>query len=200
MILQNDCSFQCLKAVQQFFTRKGFVITSLSEHLGKDNKTYGDAAYKLIDKDGNEKIVNIDFKRQMKDRDFIAIELIYVKMNGEYDGWLYNPNEHYIVYEFNNGDVFVFSHEELIGISKYFNREDVWQTCMVYTRNPNAYFNERLYISNKLNEYDDVSPICIEGNISSSDIHINGAFNYTNYGNRRSPDFTLRGQILLLRY
>lgn len=177
----NDCSNQTLLKLQSYLTKRGIIIQDIEEYKGLYNKEFGDLKINGFTINDKPIQLNIDFKKQEKDRPFIPIELIYVKYNGSYDGWLWNANEDLIVYEFRDGSTFIFEHKDLIRLAKYFNTEEVWNTCFVYSKNPEEYKDERTFINSKLAEYD-LSPLPLVGNISSSDIHINGAYNYTYNG------------------
>ena len=169
----DDCSDNCIIKTQKYFLDKGFVIRSIEKLNGLDNKEFGDLKVELF-KDGLYKTVYIDYKKQTRDRDFIQIELIQVGARGNYDSWLYNNNINYCVYEFKNGDVYLFEHYELIKIAKQNNNDNMWNTCIVYNKSPDEFTNERNYINEKLSKYrlvkDNSEPIKAE--------HINGAFNY----------------------
>ena len=169
----DDCSDNCIIKTQKYFLDKGFVIMSIEKLYGLDNKEFGDLKVELF-KDGLYKTVYIDYKKQTRDRDFIQIELIQVGARGNYDSWLYNNNINYCVYEFKNGDVYLFEHYELIKIAKQNNNNNMWNTCIVYNKSPDEFTNERIYIDEKLSKYrlvkDNSEPIKAE--------HINGAFNY----------------------
>lgn len=169
----DDCSDNCIIKTQKYFLDKGFVIRSIEKLYGLDNKEFGDLKVELF-KDGLYKTVYIDYKKQTRDRDFIQIELIQVGARGNYDSWLYNNNINYCVYEFKNGDVYLFEHYELIKIAKQNNNNNMWNTCIVYNKSPDEFTNERIYIDEKLSKYrlvkDNSEPIKAE--------HINGAFNY----------------------
>lgn len=169
----EDCSDNCIIKTQKYFLDKGFVIRSIEKLNGLDNKEFGDLKVELF-KDGLYKTVYIDYKKQTRDRDFIQIELIQVGARGNYDSWLYNNNINYCIYEFKNGDVYLFEHYELIKIAKQNNNDNIWQTCIVYNKSPDEFTNERNYINEKLSKYrlvkDDNEPIKAD--------HINGAFNY----------------------
>lgn len=169
----HDCSDNCIIKTQKYFLDKGFVIMSIEKLYGLDNKEFGDLKIELF-KDGLYKTVYLDFKCQTRDRDFIQIELIQVGARGNYDSWLYNNNINYCVYEFKNGDVYLFEHYELIKIAKQNNNDNMWNTCIVYNKSPDEFTNERNYIDEKLSKYrlvkDNSEPIKAD--------HINGAFNY----------------------
>ena len=169
----DDCSDNCIIKTQKYFLDKGFVIRSIEKLNGLDNKEFGDLKVELF-KDGLYKTVYIDYKKQTRDRDFIQIELIQVGARGNYDSWLYNNNINYCVYEFKNGDVYLFEHYELIKIAKQNNNDNMWNTCIVYNKSPDEFTNERNYIDEKLSKYrlvkDNSEPIKAD--------HINGAFNY----------------------
>lgn len=169
----NDCSDNCIRKTEKYFLQKGYVIKSISEIKGINNKYYGDLKLSLY-KDGIYKDVYIDYKKQTRDRDFIQIELIQVGAQGNYDSWLYNDNINYCIYEFKDGRVYLFEHLDLIKIAKQNNNDDMWKTCIVYNKSPDIYAAERNYINEKLNGYriikDDNSIIKVD--------HINGAFNY----------------------
>lgn len=173
----KDCSDNCIRKTKKYFTDRGFIIKSISPMSGSDNKTYGDLKIELL-KDGVEKTVYIDYKKQTKDRDFIHIELIQVGKRGNYDSWLYNDNINYCIYEFKNGDVYLFKHYELVRIAKQNNNDEMWNTCTVYKNCPDSYANERNYINEMLNKH----RIIREGNYDTIKAdHINGCFN--KYGN-----------------
>lgn len=169
----SDCSDNCIIKTQKYFLDKGFIIMSIEKLYGLNNKEFGDLKVELF-KDGLYKTVYIDYKKQTRDRDFIQIELIQVGARGNYDSWLYNNNINYCVYEFKNGDVYLFEHYELIKIAKQNNNDNMWNTCIVYSKSPDEFTNERNYINEKLSKYrlvkDNSEPIKVE--------HINGAFNY----------------------
>lgn len=169
----TDCSDNCIIKTQKYFLDNGFIIKSISPIIGLDNKTYGDLKVELF-KDGVEKTVYIDYKKQTKDRDFIQIELIQVGVRGNYDSWLYNDNINYCIYEFKNGDVYLFEHSELVRIAKQNNNDEMWNTCTVYNKKPESFVDERNYINEKLNKY----RIIRNGNYNTITAdHINGCFN-----------------------
>ena len=142
----TDCSDNCIIKTQKYFLDKGFIVKSISAINGIDNKTYGDLKVELF-KDGINKTVYIDYKKQTRDRDFIQIELIQVGVRGNYDSWLYNDNINYCIYEFKNGDVYLFEHADLIKIAKQNNTDDVWNNYICYNKNPNEFINERNYVN-----------------------------------------------------
>ena len=168
----KDCSDNCIIKTQKYFLDKGFIVKSISPIIGSDNKTYGDLKVELF-KDDVEKTVYIDYKKQTKDRDFIHIELIQVGVSG-YDSWLYNDNINYCIYEFKNGDVYLFEHSELVRIAKQNNNDEMWNTCIAYNRKPKSFVDERNYINEKLNKYRIIRDV--NYNTITAD-HINGCFN-----------------------
>lgn len=168
----NDCSDKCIIKTQQYFLNKGFVIKSIEKLNGLDNKEFGDLKVELF-KNGLYKTIYVDYKKQTRDRDFIQIELIQVGARGDYSSWLYNDNINYCIYEFKDGRVFLFEHSDLIKIAKQNNTDDMWNTCIVYTKSPENYASERNYIDEKLNNY----RIIKDDNRIKAD-HVNGAFNY----------------------
>ena len=181
----TDCSDNCIIKTEKYFTDRGFIVKSISPINGLDNKTYGDLKVELF-KDGVEKTVYIDYKKQTRDRDFIQIELVQVGVRGNYDSWLYNDNINYCIYEFKNGDVYLFEHSELIKIAKQNNNDEMWNTCIIYNRSPESYTNERNYINEKLNCYR------IIGNFNAIKAdHINGCFNYRYDGSKVHSGFCL---------
>ena len=183
----TDCSDNCIIKTQKYFLDKGFIVKSISAINGIDNKTYGDLKVELF-KDGTEKTVYIDYKKQTRDRDFIQIELIQVGVRGNYDSWLYNDNINYCIYEFKNGDVYLFEHSELIKIAKQNNTDEMWNTCIVYNKNPNEFVNERNYIDEKLNKY----RIIRDGNYNTiTGDHINGCFSFNKYGEKTHSGFCI---------
>ena len=181
----TDCSDNTITKTQKYFLDRGFIIKSISAINGLDNKTYGDLKVELF-KDGVEKTVYIDYKKQTRDRDYIQIELIQVGALGNYDSWLYNDNIKYCIYEFKNGDVYLFEHSELIKIAKQNNTDEMWHTCIVYNLSPNKYTNERNFINEKLNGY----RITENSNTIKVD-HINGCFNYRYDGTKVHSGFCL---------
>ena len=180
-----DCSDSTIIKTQKYFIDRGFIIKSISAINGLDNKTYGDLKVELF-KDGVEKTVYIDYKKQMRDRDYIQIELIQVGASGNYDSWLYNDNINYCIYEFRNGNVYLFEHSELIKIAKQNNNDEMWHTCIIYNLSPNKFINERNYINEKLNGY----RITKNSNTVKVD-HINGCFNYRYDGTKVHSGFCL---------
>lgn len=182
----EDCSDNCIIKTQKYFLDKGFVIRSIEKLYGLDNKEFGDLKVELF-KDGLYKTVYIDYKKQTRDRDFIQIELIQVGARGNYDSWLYNNNINYCVYEFKNGDIYLFEHYELIKIAKQNNNNNMWNTCIVYNKSPDEFTNERIYIDEKLSKYrlvkDNSEPIKAD--------HINGAFNNYRYNTKVHSGFCL---------
>ena len=181
----TDCSDNAIIKTQKYFLDRGFIIKSISAINGLDNKTYGDLKVELF-KDGVEKTVYIDYKKQMRDRDYIQIELIQVGASGNYDSWLYNDNINYCIYEFKNGDVYLFEHSELIKIAKQNNNDEMWHTCIIYNLSPNKFINERNFINEKLNGY----RITENSNTIKVD-HINGCFNYRYDGAKVHSGFCL---------
>lgn len=184
-MFSTDCSDSTIIKTQKYFIDRGFIIKSISAINGLDNKTYGDLKVELF-KDGAEKTVYIDYKKQMRDRDYIQIELIQVGASGNYDSWLYNDNINYCIYEFKNGDIYLFEHSELIKIAKQNNNDEMWHTCIIYNLSPNKFINERNYISEKLNGY----RITENSNTIKVD-HINGCFNYRYDGTKVHSGFCL---------
>lgn len=183
----TDCSDNCIIKTEKYFLDKGFIVKSIEKIEGIDNKYYGDLKVELF-KDGVEKTVYIDYKKQTRDRDFIQIELIQVGVRGNYDSWLYNDNINYCIYEFKNGDVYLFEHSELVRIAKQNNNDEMWNTCTVYNRKPESFVNERNYINEKLNKY----RIIRDGNYNTITAdHINGCFSFNKYGEKVHSGFCI---------
>ena len=183
----TDCSDNCIIKTEKYFLDKGFIVKSIEKIEGIDNKYYGDLKVELF-KDGVEKTVYIDYKKQTRDRDFIQIELIQVGVRGNYDSWLYNDNINYCIYEFKNGDVYLFEHSELVKIAKQNNNDEMWNTCTVYNRKPESFVNERNYINEKLNKY----RIIRDGNYNTITAdHINGCFSFNKYGEKVHSGFCI---------
>ena len=183
----TDCSDNCIIKTQKYFLDKGFIVKSIEKIEGIDNKYYGDLKVELF-KDGVEKTVYIDYKKQTRDRDFIQVELIQVGVRGNYDSWLYNDNINYCIYEFKNGDVYLFEHSELVRIAKQNNNDEMWNTCIIYSGKPDSYTNERNYINEKLNKY----RIIRDGNYNTITAdHINGCFSFNKYGEKVHSGFCI---------
>ena len=183
----TDCSDNCIIKTQKYFLDKGFIVKSIEKIEGIDNKYYGDLKVELF-KDGVEKTVYIDYKKQTRDRDFIQIELIQVGVSGNYDSWLYKDNINYCIYEFKNGDVYLFEHSELVRIAKQNNNDEMWNTCIIYSGSPDSYTNERNYINEKLNKY----RIIRDGNYNTITAdHINGCFSFNKYGEKVHSGFCI---------
>ena len=183
----TDCSDNCIIKTEKYFLDKGYIIKNISKIEGIDNKYYGDLKVELF-KDGIDKIVYIDYKKQTRDRDFIQIELIQVGACGNYDSWLYNDNINYCIYEFKNGDVYLFEHSELIKLAKQNNTDAMWSTCLVYNKSPDNFINERNYINEKLNKY----RIIRDGNYNTITAdHINGCFSFNKYGEKTHSGFCM---------
>lgn len=183
----TDCSDNCIIKTQKYFLDKGFIVKSIEKIDGIDNKYYGDLKVELF-KDGIDKTVYIDYKKQTRDRNFIQIELIQVGAWGNYDSWLYNDNINYCIYEFKNGDVYLFEHSELIKLAKQNNTDEMWSTCIVYNRSPESFVNERNYINEKLNKY----RIIRDGNYNTITAdHINGCFSFNKYGEKTYNGFCI---------
>lgn len=183
----TDCSDNCIIKTQKYFLDKGFIVKSISAINGIDNKTYGDLKVELF-KDGIDKTVYIDYKKQTRDRDFIQIELIQVGARGNYDSWLYNDNINYCIYEFKNGDVYLFEHSDLIKIAKQNNTDAMWNTCIVYNKCPDEFVNERNYVNTELNKH----RIIRDGNYNTITAdHINGCFSFNRYGEKTHSGFCM---------
>ena len=183
----TDCSDNCIIKTEKHFLDKGYIIKNISKIEGIDNKYYGDLKVELF-KDGIDKTVYIDYKKQTRDRDFIQIELIQVGARGNYDSWLYNDNINYCIYEFKNGDVYLFEHSELIKLAKQNNTDAMWSTCLVYNKNPDSFVNERNYVNTELNKHRIIS----DGNYNTIKVdHINGCFNYLYDGCKVHSGFCL---------
>lgn len=182
-----DCSDNCIIKTQKYFLDKGFIVKSIEKIEGIDNKYYGDLKVELF-KGDKGKTVYIDYKKQIRDRNYIQIELIQVGVRGNYDSWLYNDNINYCIYEFKNGDVYLFEHSELIKLAKQNNTDEMWSTCIVYNKNPENYANERNYINEKLSSYGSIG----DGTYSTITAdHINGCFNYRYDGSKAHSGFCL---------
>lgn len=181
----DDCSDNCIIKTEKHFLSKGYIVKSISRIEGIDNKTFGDLKIELF-KDGISRTAYIDYKKQTRDRNYIPIELIQVDVKGEYSSWLYNSNIDFCVYELKEGSVYFFKHSELLKIAKQNNTDVMWNTCIVYNRNPENYINERNYITEKLNSF----AITKDGSNIIAD-HINGAFNYSFDGSKRHSGFCL---------
>lgn len=183
----TDCSDNCIIKTQKYFLDKGFIVKSIEKIEGIDNKYYGDLKVELF-KDGIDKTVYIDYKKQTRDRDFIQIELIQAGVHGNYDSWLYNDNINYCIYEFKDGSVYLFEHSELIKLAKQNNTDEMWSTCIVYNRSPESFVNERNYINEKLNKY----RIIRDGNYNTITAnHINGCFSFNRYGEKTHSGFCI---------
>lgn len=181
----NDCSNNCIRKTQQYFLDKGFIIKNISKIEGLDNKVFGDLKVELF-KDGIDKTIYIDYKKQTRDRDFIQIELIQVGVRGDFSSWLYNDNINYCIYEFKDGSVYLFEHYKLIKIAKQNNTDEMWKSCIVYNKTPDKYRDERNYIDNKLNSYRTIR----DNNVIKAD-HINGCFNYRYDGTKTHSGFCM---------
>lgn len=183
----TDCSDNCIIKTQKYFLDKGFIVKSIEKIEGIDNKYYGDLKVELV-KGDKGKTVYIDYKKQVRDRNYIQIELIQVGVRGNYDSWLYNDNINYCIYEFKNGDVYLFEHSELIKLAKQNNTDEMWNTCIVYKKCPGNYANERNYINEKLSSYSSIG----DGTYSTITAdHINGCFNYRYDGSKVHSGFCL---------
>lgn len=181
----TDCSDNCIIKTEKHFLSKGYIVKSISRIEGIENKIYGDLKVELF-KNGISRTAFIDYKQQTRDRPYIPIELIQVGVYGNYDSWLYNNNITFCIYELKNEDVYFFKHSDLIKIAQANNTDAMWNTCIVYSRNPENYINERNFINEKLNSYN----IAQDSNIVTAD-HINGAFNYSFDGKKRHSGFCL---------
>lgn len=180
----EDCSDNCIIKTEKHFLNRGYIVKSISRITGIDNKTYGDLKVELF-KDGISRTAYVDYKKQTRDRPYIPIELIQVGVYGNYDSWLYNDNITFCIYELKNGDVYFFKHLDLIKIAQANNNDNMWNTCIVYSKDPERYIAERAYITEKLNEYN-----LPNDNTIIAD-HINGCFNYSYNGRKRHSGFCL---------
>lgn len=181
----DDCSDSTIIKTEKHFLNRGYIVKSISRITGIDNKTFGDLKIELF-KDGISRTAYIDYKKQTRDRNYIPIELIQVDVHGNYDSWLYNSNIDFCIYELKNGDTYFFKHSELLKIAQANNTDAMWNTCIVYNKNPENYINERNYITEKLNSF----TITKDGNSIKAD-HINGAFNYRYDGTKHHSGFCL---------
>lgn len=181
----TDCSDNCIIKTEKHFLDRGFIVKSISRIEGIDNKTFGDLKVELF-KDDISRTAYIDYKKQTRDRNYIPIELIQVSVQGNFDSWLYNNNIDFCIYELKNGDTYFFKHSELLKIAQANNTDAMWNTCIVYNRNPERYTDERNYINERLSNYVNEAAVC---NIKAD--HINGAFNYSYDGLKRHSGFCL---------
>lgn len=181
----EDCSDSCIIKTEKHFLDRGFIVKSIARIEGIDNKTFGDLKVELF-KNGISRTAYIDYKKQTRDRNYIPIELIQVDVKGNFDSWLYNDNIDFCIYELKNGDTYFFKHSELLKIAQANNTDAMWNTCIVYNRNPERYTDERNYINERLGNYVNEAAVC---NIKAD--HINGAFNYDYNGNKRHSGFCL---------
>lgn len=159
-------------------------------HLDKSNYFLGDETITLIkdkyrDNLPDIKKINIDYKKDTRKRPYLPIELIQVSSNGNYDSWLYNDNIHIVVYEYSD-NTYVFSHKELVAIaSNYYDNEELWNTCLVYKKDRNAYVDERLWIAERLKNNINLK-LDIGEKPDENGFHINGCFNRTVYEKKHS--------------
>lgn len=181
----TDCSDNCILKTEKHFLNRGYIVKSISRITGIDNKTFGDLKIELF-KNGISRTAYVDYKKQTRDRPYIPIELIQVGVQGNYDSWLYNSNIDFCIYELKDGSMYFFRHSELLKIAKQNNTDVMWNTCIVYNRNPENYINERNYITEKLNSF----VIAKDGSNIKAD-HINGAFNYRYDGTKHHSGFCL---------
>lgn len=179
----KETTINAFYKTEAYFEKKGFRIVKVEPYNGLDNKIYGDFLF-VLKKDDVITKVNIDFKRQDKDRPFIPIELVQISYEYGSDSWLYNENIDTCVYSFKNGDVYLFDHQDLLSIAAYYNTDKMWNRCKVYSYNPKKYKTEREWINKQLRPYDKKELV-----FEDTDMHINGAFNYDCYGIKRHSGF-----------
>lgn len=158
---------------------------SYGEYRGFDNYNYGDA-YIIFSSDNRK--INIDYKTNVRGRKYIPIELIQISSTNTYNSWLYNNNIDYVAYEFDN-DIYLFEKDKLQKICKcYLNLPrgiDIYKTSTVLNSNyvidnydirPYKAFIEYNLRDIKL----DMNILNEFGNISTTDVHVNCAFNKIN--------------------
>lgn len=174
----QDCSNQTLLKLQSYLTKRGIIIQDIEEYKGLYNKEFGDLKITGFTLDDMLINLNIDFKKQTKDDAYIYIELLFINAAGEYGGWLWNPKETHIVYELKNGRTFIFTHEQLLQIAKNYNTDEMWNTSIIYSKNPIQYEKQRNWITQKLNECN-AEPLYLPNiKISPSNSHIRACYNY----------------------
>lgn len=181
----KETTIEAFYKVENYFEKKGIEIVKVEPYIGLDNKKYGDFLFVL--KKGNRVFrVNIDFKRQDRDRPFIPIELVQISKTYGMDSWLYNSDIHICVYSFRNGDVYLFKHPDLLSIAAYYNTDKMWNRCIVYNRESEKYKEEREWINEQLKPFE-------KKQLTNEDekMHINGAFNYGWNGEKRHSGFCL---------
>lgn len=178
--LSNEISIKSQRLLHSFLTRYG-MIYKREVHFDKSNYFLGDETITLIKDnysgdDSALRTINIDYKKDTRKRPYLPIELIQVSSSGKYDSWLYNNNINLVVYEY-SGNTYVFSHKELLAIAaNYYNNEDLWNTCVVYKRDKDAYIQERIWIEEKLKNNTN-SKIDVGELPDENGFHINGCFN-----------------------
>lgn len=152
-MLSNETTIQAQIKLQNYFTKNNCYIDEVHLNTNYDNYTNGDVSYSLIK---NNKLIklNIDYKQQKRDRDFIQIELIQVSNSNKYDSWLYNKNIHLVLYTFKNNASYLIPKHYLLLLAKYYNTDEYWNKSTVYNTaweyELRKYNNERNWINNKL--------------------------------------------------
>lgn len=181
----KETTLEAFYKVENYFENKGYDIVQVRPYIGLDNKSYGDFLF-VLKKDGTTYNINIDFKRQDRDRPYIPIELVQISKAYGMDSWLYNDNIHICVYSYKNGDVYLFKHPDLLSTAAYFNTDKMWNRCIVYNHNPEKYREEREWVNEQLKPFEKKQLI-----IEDEKMHINGAFNYGYNGNKHHSGFCL---------
>lgn len=180
----KETTIRAFYKVENYFEKQGFEVVSVKSYTSLNNKKYGDFCFVLKNADNTITKVNVDFKRQDRDRPFIPIELVQISKTYGMDSWLYNSDIHVCAYSFKNGEVYLFQHSDLLSIAAYFNTETMWNRCIVYSREPEKYKEEREWVNEQLNKVEG-KPLVPE----DADAHINGAFNYGWSGEKRHSGF-----------
>lgn len=181
----NDCSNATLLKLQKYLADKGIVVQSIEPFIGLDNKTYGDLKVVGFKNDDSPIQLNVDFKRQEKIDEYIYIELLFINASGEYGGWLHNQNIDIAVYELKDGRVFAITHQQLLQIARAYNTDAMWNSSVVYSKNPAQFEIERKWINQKLDEQN-VFPIKLPDIIiGPENSHIRACYNFNTYENKR---------------
>lgn len=179
----KETTISAFYKVGNYFEGLGYEVINVEPYKGLDNKRYGDFCFTLK-KDNIITKVNIDFKRQERDRPFIPIELVQISKTYGIDSWLYNCDIHVCAYSFKNGDVYLFKHSDLLSAAAYYNTDEMWDRCIVYSRNPEKFKTEREWVNEQLKPFEKKQLIN-----EDEKMHINGAFNYSYTGTKHHSGF-----------
>lgn len=184
-LVEKETTIECFNKVYKYLSGIGYIQDYYYYDTPSEQINKGDFGFLI-----NGKMINVDFKKDNRGRKYLPIELIQVGANNSYSSWLYRDDIDYVVYTNYDNKDFLFPKETLRSVAAYYlSQKDIWDTCIIYKKNPLIYNNEKTYIEVNLSKYQKCG--IRKAVVSEYDVHINGAFNYSYDGTKKHSGFCL---------